>query len=623
MGLPLADNRRMNTINQVAQWLRDAQACLARGDLVQAEAMAARIQGSGVAHPAIAAFMAQLERERGDAAAACAWMDRALVMAPDDPRLHLNRAAMRLAALDFAGAATDAGLATRRMPDSFGAWLNLGLALWGLRRAGPALEAFDHALALRPGDPAALQGQARALYADGRANHRSRRLLATVVANDPDDAVSALMYASALADDGLTTESLQAFETLLERHPRFAEAHSSYLIALHYRDDITAERLFDEHLRWARSHQAVSSKALGVARRKDRTLRIGWLSPVFGSGPLAPLVLPVIEALKGMGCEQVLYPSRIRTGAIARRFIDAASQVRELVSGTPEMMAQAIADDQLDVLIDLAGHTPDNRLAVLSHRPAPCQVLWGDYFCTSGTSVMDVFLSDEYLTPEGDERFFSERVIRLSRGRFCYRPPQIVPEPATRPESSGEIVFGCFNRVAKIGDSVLRSWARILEACPGSLLALRAREFTEPAGREHFLERALRAGLQVDRLRLTGAVPYGELMAAYADIDVALDPFPFSGLVTSADALWMGVPVVSLSGATLAGRQTGALLSALRLDDLIAADVDGYVAVAVAVAKDADRRKRLRCTLRPAMADRFDPEPFARELLRTLHDLAS
>ncbi len=612
----------MNKTNLVAQWLRDAQACLAQGDLAQAEVIAGRIGDSGVAHPAIASFMAQLERERGNAVAACDWMDRALAMAPDEPRLHLNRAAMRLAARDYPGAADDADLAARQMPDSFGAWLNLGLARLALRQSRPALAAFERARALRPDDPAALRGQAHGLYAEGMSIHRSRRLLAAVLANDPDDAVSALMHASALAEEGQVEDALSAFEDLLARHPAFAEAHSSYLIALQYRTGITPQHLFAEHRRWATTHLPAPPIEPMAVERSGGPLRIGWLSPVFGMGPLAPLVLPVIEALAGMDCEQVLYPSQASTGAVAQRFRSAVGQVRELVSGSSEEMAQAIASDRLDVLIDLAGHTPDNRLTVLAYRPAPVQVLWGDYFCTSGVPAIDIFLSDAYLTPDGQERWFSERVIRLPRGRFCYRPPQPVPEPVSRPDASGRIMFGCFNRVSKLGDAVLQAWARILAACPGASLELRARAFGDASGRQHFLARAAAAGLAGERLRLLGAVPYDELMAAYAGIDIALDPFPFSGLVTSADALWMGVPVISLAGTTLAGRQTGALLSALGLDDLVPSDIDGYVATAVALAADHDRRQRLRQALRPAMAERFDPEPFARDLLASLDGLA-
>ncbi len=614
----------MNKTNLVAQWLRDAQACLARGDLIQAEAIARRIRDSGVAHPAIASFMAQLERERGNAAAACDWMDRALAMAPGEPRLHLNRAAMRLAARDYPGAADDAELAARQMPDSFGAWLNLGLAREALERPHQALVAFERALALRPDDLSALRGKAQALYRSGFGHHRSRALLEKVVERDPDDAMSRLLLANSLVEDAQIEPALEQFRELLTRHPDFHQAHSTYLVALQLHPGTGPARLLDEHRQWARQHLPAVLEPLisGKRRRESNRLRIGWLSPRFAEGPMATLVLPVMEVLSGRDdCEQVIYPAYPLFDAIGERFRDTAWVVRELRSDSAEDVARQIAEDDLDVLIDLAGHAPENRLHALARHPAPLQILWGDYFCTSGVPGLDVFLSDDHLSPPGDGQWFSERLVRLARGRFPYRPMFEVPEPADR--NGKELVFGCFNRISKLNDDVLAAWARILMARPDAVLVLRARGFNDDQARTFFLERARRLGLPPDRLRLHGASDYAGLMTAYGDIDIALDPFPFSGQVTSADALWMGVPVVTRTGATLVSRQTGALLSSLGLNDLVAEDVDGYVGSALALAGDVERRNRLRFELRELVSVRLDPTAFAVDFLAVLNRLVA
>lgn len=610
----------MNDPNQAAQWLRQAQDSYLRGDLEQALVLAGQAMASGVVHPAIPSLLAQIERERGATAAACRWMDEAITIAPQDVRLYINRAAMRLADHDYPGAEADAAFAVERQPDSFGAWLNLGLAREAQRNPREAIPAFERALSLRPDDLAALRGLAGALYRGGGGHHRAQPLLRKVLERDPDDAMSRLLLANALVDDAQIDEALLHHRVILDQRPTFHQAHSTYLVALQYHRETTPALLLSEHQQWAARHASVPrDEQVARSTREDGPLRVGWLSPRFGDGPVAALVLPVMEALRQRHCEQVLYPTHPMYGVAGERFKAVADKVHELNSGLPENMAHQVVDDALDVLIDLAGHAPENRLQMLSLHPAPLQVVWGDYFCTTGLPGLDVFLSDDYLTPEGHERWFSERVVRLPRGRFCYRPYIEVPEPVER--SGDDLVFGCFNRVSKIGDAVLDAWAKILHACPNASMQLRAHAFDDDEGQAFFLQRARRAGLPVDRLTLHGACGYAELMASYGGVDIALDPFPFSGLVTSFDALWMGVPVVTCAGETLVSRQAGALLSALGLQDMATTDVDQYVHAAVALARDAQRRHHLRSELRKMVANRFDPSAFADDFLATLNRL--
>jgi predicted O-linked N-acetylglucosamine transferase (SPINDLY family) len=227
------------------------------------------------------------------------------------------------------------------------------------------------------------------------------------------------------------------------------------------------------------------------------------------------------------------------------------------------------------------------------------QASWLDYFHGTGSGAIDFFASDAYTSPAATAHRYSERLVHLDCGRLCYAPATAWPQPVARAE--GPVRFGCFNRVAKINDVVLASWARIIAACPGSTLRLKAGAFDDAQARAHFLARCARHGLDTVRLVLAGYGTHAETLAAYADVDIALDPFPFSGCATSCDALAMGVPVVTLEGEAPASRQTASLLAAAGRAGWIARDRDNYVHIAAMLAADAAALRHWRAEL-PALA---------------------
>lgn len=606
----------------ITQQLQAARQCVQRGDLASArDSLQATLLQAPQQVEALA-MLGQVLHAQREHGAALVKFDRAIALAPTLATLRANRSAVRLALGDIAGAIEDGESASRMQEDGFGAWLNLGLAREQLGEYAAASQAFERALALRPDDLATLKALSRCLYQRGDAHRRSRVLLQQVLERDPDDSRARLLLANSLVDDAEVSEALLQFHELLRRHPRFHQAHSNYLIALQYHAASTPQELLEAHREWGRLHATPSSAADPIAtaaghaspRGTAAGLRIGWISPRFSDGPLASFVLPAMEALRTRAGAQVFYCNGPASGSVAARFRACASQWIEVATLDDAALVHRIASDGLDLLVDLAGHAPGNRLRALSRHPAPLQVSWGDYFCTTGVPGIDVFFSDGDLSPPGSERFFSERLVRLATGRFCFRPALVAPDPGER--TGDELVFACFNRVSKLGDAVLSTWASILDALPLSRLELRAGSFDDADAREFFLQRARRAGLDPSRITLHGFASHAAVMQAYRNVDIALDPFPFSGCATSADALWMGVPVVTLAGETLASRQTHALLARVGVTDLSAHTAQDYVHTAVTLAQDTARRATLRRELRQRLSERLDPDRFAQEFLQ-------
>jgi predicted O-linked N-acetylglucosamine transferase (SPINDLY family) len=289
--------------------------------------------------------------------------------------------------------------------------------------------------------------------------------------------------------------------------------------------------------------------------------------------------------------------------ALVRRVEGLGGAVRAVEGLDDAALARRVEQDRIDVLVDLSGHTGRSRLAAFARRPAPVQISWLGYFATTGLTAIDFVLLDPHHAPPGAQAQFTERIVRLPHNRFCYAAPAFAPPVAPSPcSATGVITFGSFNNTAKLNAPVLDAWARILEQVPGSRLVLKWRTFADAAYRERV--RAVFAQRRVDpaRLELRPMSGHRELLHEYADIDIALDPFPFSGGQTSCEALWMGVPVVTLPQERVVSRQTYSFLANIGLTELAAADPQDYVRIAASLAADPARLGSLRACLRPRMA---------------------
>jgi predicted O-linked N-acetylglucosamine transferase (SPINDLY family) len=302
------------------------------------------------------------------------------------------------------------------------------------------------------------------------------------------------------------------------------------------------------------------------------------------------------------------YYSFSSTDRVSERLRKAAAGWHDISALGDAQAAHLIRKDGIDILVDLAGHTSHNRLGIFARKPAPVQASWLGYFNTTGLPAMDYFLSDPHSSPPGQETFFTEALLRLPRTRFCYEPWEWTPEVNELPAlSSGAVTFGSLNNLAKLNEGVLALWSRLLAAVPGSRLLIQAQALDDEPNRARFAALAARAGMDPARLELRPFAPLEQAMHAYHRIDIALDPFPFCGGMTSFEALWMGVPVVTLEQPMIAGRQTLSMLRNLQLDELVADSEARYLGIAAALAVDLPRLAELRRGLRP----RFAASPLA------------
>jgi predicted O-linked N-acetylglucosamine transferase (SPINDLY family) len=541
-------------------------------------------------------------RGRGQLGAAAECYEQVLALQPDLPDVYFNLGNTRRQMGQPAAAAARYREALHRRPDFPDAWNNLGLAMANLGRPADAEECFRQASAQRPDDPAALNHRAGALRDLGRLG-AAEASLRRAVALRPDYPEAYHNLGIALRDQGRIEEALAAFRQAQALWPESVEAHSERLLTLQYQGGVTPDVLAAAHAEYQRRFAAplrARWRPHANDRSPDRPLRLGFVSGDFGRHAVGVLAVRALEALARRACTVVCYSNRRKADDDLTARFRAASVWRVVVGLSDEQLAEQVRADAIDVLIDLAGHTANNRLLAFAGKPAPVQATWLGYVGTTGLDAMDYLIADDQQVPPGADRDYRERVLRLAGGYACYDPPAGAPDPGPPPAATaGRVTFGCFNYPAKLSPPALAAFAAVLARVPGARLVLKYGGLDDPAVANRVRAVVAAAGADADRVELRGGTGHADHLAAYRDIDVALDPFPYSGGVTTCDALWMGVPVVTLPGPTFAGRHALSYLARVGLaDELAARDADDYVARAASLASDPGRLADLRVALR-------------------------
>jgi protein O-GlcNAc transferase len=529
---------------------------------------------------------------------------RAAQAAPADFRVHINLGKLYSTLLRTDDAERHLREAVRLAPDNADAHFNFAILLKELGRLQEAEACLRRAIGLEPRDSEAQYLLARLLLQTLRFAE-AEACYCEAIRLRPDFAVARSDLAMVLLETGRLREAQESCREAIHIAPGFLRAWSNYVMCGQYDPEASDEELLSRARQAGQAIQA-SAKRFSAplpALRPSAKLSLGIVSGDLHHHPVGLLLLPVLRELAHQGVKTTLYSNASVMDKVSQQLDELADRV-DIANHSDEQAWATIRRDRPDVLIDLAGHTGLNRLALFAARAAPVQLSWLGYFATTGTPNMDYVLMDPWHAPAGCEGQFTERILRMPHTRFCFQPIAAAPAVVARPPSAdrGRVTFGSFNNIAKVNPRVIEAWSRILLGTPGSRLVLKWRTLAEPSCRAQLAAAFQRTGIGLDRLEFRPASDHLTVLEEYGGIDIALDTFPFTGGQTSFDALWMGVPVITLAGGRPASRQTLCFLGNLDLHmELAAHAVDDYVERAVNLATDVARIGNYRATLRKRM----------------------
>jgi protein O-GlcNAc transferase len=406
----------------------------------------------------------------------------------------------------------------------------------------------------------------------------------------------------ALKDQGQISEALNCYRRALHSQPD-PKHHSNLIYTLCYSLEPDALAIAEEAARWNEQHAAPHTKSVpvhGNDRSPDRRLRVGYVSPDFRDHVVGRNVWPLFREHDHSQFEIFCYSHLRKPDNLTRSFQGCADAWRDVADLKDEQLAQHVRNDRVDILIDLAVHTADNRLLVFAQKPSPIQVSFAGYPGTTGLTTIDYRLTDPYLDPPGQhDDWYSEQSLRLPDSFWCYDPlGNELPVKALPALTQGHLTFGCLNNFCKVNVPVLKLWAQVMQGIERSHLLLLA---PEGSHRKQTIEFLAQHGISAERVTFIGFQPRLCYLELYHRIDLGLDTFPYNGHTTSLDALWMGVPVVTLVGATVVGRAGLSQLTNVGLPELVAATPEQFVRVVVELAQDVPRLSRLRAALRERM----------------------
>ena len=503
-------------------------------------------------------------------------------------------------------------------PGNFDAHVNLGLLCCQQGFYERALQYYRNAVKLEAGH-ADVWVQAGNVYArmdllvDAEEHYRHALGL------NPEHPLAAGNLANVLAYQGRPDEAIGLYQQALRSAPQAAGIHSNLLLCLHYSGKVATQAIFQAHREWAALYgRGVQPYAWSPAAFKvSGRLRIGYVSPDLREHSVAYFLEPLLSGHDRSKYAIFCYADLGAQDATTARLAGQVDGVRYTHGLSDDQVAALIRQDGIGVLVDLAGHTENNRLPVFLRRPAPVQMTYLGYPDTTGLDSVDFRITDRWADPPGQtEPLHTERLLRLGSGFLRFSPPQEAPEPGALPfDAAGYITFGSFNALTKITPSMLVLWAGLLKQLPGGRLLIKNRQLTDPRLRERLRQYYAALGISGERIQLFGRTSKSEHLAACAGVDIALDTYPYNGTTTSCDSLWMGIPVITLAGTTHVSRVGLSLLARVGLEEFVAHDEQHYTATALALAGDTQRLRALRAGLRERMKSTLcDAGSFCREI---------
>jgi len=543
--------------------------------------------------------MGNIHRDKGDVAAAIALYRQAISIKADYAEAHYNLGITLEESGEIDTAAQHYRYALDHRPDYTEAYNNFGRWLASQGRLDDAIYAYQQALQYQPSYVEAHNNWGIVLEEKGQldaAMEHYRQALAI----RPDYAISHNNLGRNLSSQGKFSQAIQCFRLALELKPEFDAAYSNLLF--HLNNDTSPSPA--DYLAQASSFGTRVAARAAPYTHADTSqslarLRIGFISGDLRTHPVGFFLESVVAHLDRQRFELVAYVTKPGEDAVTARIKQHFSEWHSLLGLSDAAAASKIHDDGIQILIDLAGHTADNRLPVMARKPAPVQVAWLGYFASTGVAAIDYILADDQVLPVGEESHFVETPWRLPDCYLCFTAPRDPIAVNRLPLlSNGYVTFGCFNKLNKMNDAVVALWARVLHAVPGSRLVLKAKELTDVSARDLTQARFAAWGIAPQRIVMEGFSVRASYLENYHRVDIALDPFPYPGGTTTVEALWMGVPVLSRRGSRFLSHAGESLLKTAGLPEWIAADDEDYVRRAQAYAADVTSLAELRAGLR-------------------------
>jgi predicted O-linked N-acetylglucosamine transferase (SPINDLY family) len=492
--------------------------------------------------------------------------------------------------------------AARLDPGNAANWIDLGIACLQLKDHREAVACLQRSLKIQPADPDVHNLMGHILFTNGLIAD-AKRHLSVALRLEPGHAHAHNSLAQIFRAQGRMAEAIVHYKASLARDPK-PSIHSNLVYALNYLPDVPPGEIFTEHRRWAELY-AEPCRKNWVPHQNDfsphRRLRIGYVSPDLVNHAVALFLEPVLIAHDRERFEVFAYSNAVVGDQVTERLRAQTEHWREIAHSSDDQVEALIRQDRIDILVDLAGHTARNRLPLFARKPAPIQVTWLGYPNTSGMTAMDYRITESISDPPGlTDAWHSEKLIRLPGPFSCYRPPAESPPVAPLPAiESGHVTFGCFNIFAKVTPRTIALWAQLLNTIPEARLFLKSMGLTDPETTAQIRDAFAQQGIARERIELNGdRLPVADQLDLYRRVDIALDTFPYNGTTTTCEALWMGVPVVTLAGQTHVSRVGASLLTHLGATEWIATTPDDYVGKCAGLASDRSQLAIIRQSLR-------------------------
>ncbi len=628
------------TVNNPDGLFRDANTHFQQGRLAEAEVLVRKILADTPSHADAGFLLGLIAAKCGHIDTAVNLMTQSIKANPHNSGYYLNLGLILRGNGQFERAIVALEQAIKIKPRFIEAHHKLGDVLQELGQFDEALKSYDRASKLQPQNVSIHKSRAFLLWALGR-GEESLEVCKRVTMLAPGDsggyynlgkalnslshlvdAVSAFDraikikpdYADAYSDLGgcfkemcRLDEAEACFRRAIEIMPENTIAHSNLLFLLSARLKLSPNEMLEELRHWDEVHGREGRQHLLPLKAGDFTpgnrLKIGYVSPDFRIHAVSNFFEPILKAHDKSQFEIYCYATHdeSRSDATTGRLRQLSEHWHFSGRMNDFELAQLIHNDGIDILVDLAGHTGGSALKTFSYRPVPVQASYLGYFASTGLEAMDYWISDEMAHPIDTDEPSTEHIYRLPRCSLCYLPSDKAPPVSPCPSTTDQVTFCSVSDIAKLTPEVIETWSRILQALPESQLLLTTRALSEPKNRQLILDRFAKHVISDKQLRMHSTLSHKEWLENYAQVDIILDPFPRTGTTTTSEALWMGVPVITLAGSRYVARASATVLNAVGLDELITDSRESYIDKAVSLARDPEHRTKLRASQREMM----------------------